>query len=141
MPAATLTSISTEIRLSAEMARYYADPYGFVMAAYPEGEEGTELEDQTGPDENQTRFLLDLGGTSQRAWLQRQRRRAADPHDRHQRPRNGQERHGGVDRQLDPFHAAGFHRHGHSRYLAPATKPHLGGIAILDQTLHHRPLV
>src|ERR1035438_1999471 len=61
MPAATLMSTRTEIRLSAEMARYYADPYGFVMAAYPWGEESTELEDQTGPDENQTRFLLDLG--------------------------------------------------------------------------------
>lgn len=57
----TRTSKTYETRLANDMSKYYADPYGFVMAAYPWGEKGTDLEDQTGPDENQTKFLLDLG--------------------------------------------------------------------------------
>jgi hypothetical protein len=33
------------------MAKYKDDPFGFVMAAYPWGVAGTELEHETGPDE------------------------------------------------------------------------------------------
>lgn len=49
------------VQLSEELAKYYADPLGFVLAAYPWGVKGGELENETGPDENQKRFLIDLG--------------------------------------------------------------------------------
>ena len=47
--------------LTMELARYYADPLGFVMMAYPWKQTGTELEHEKGPDENQKQFLIDLG--------------------------------------------------------------------------------
>jgi hypothetical protein len=47
--------------LTKELAHYNADPLGFVMMAYPWKQPGTELEHETGPDENQKQFLLDLG--------------------------------------------------------------------------------
>jgi hypothetical protein len=40
--------------------RFYDDPLRFVIWAYPWGEPG-ELEHETGPDDNQARFLRDLG--------------------------------------------------------------------------------
>lgn len=46
--------------LAEEAAKYYADPLGFVLWAYPWGEEGP-LRDLKGPDEWQRRFLADLG--------------------------------------------------------------------------------
>jgi hypothetical protein len=45
--------------LTKELAHYYANPLGFV--AYPWQQPGTELEHEKGPDENQKRFLIDLG--------------------------------------------------------------------------------
>lgn len=50
----------TELDLTDELARCYADPLRFVKVAYPWGEPG-ELEGETGPDEIQTEFLIDLG--------------------------------------------------------------------------------
>ena len=47
--------------LTLELARYYADPLGFVRFAYPWKQPGTELEHELGPDENQNQFLIDLG--------------------------------------------------------------------------------
>src|ERR1017187_4448385 len=47
--------------LTMELAHYFADPLGFVMMAYPWKQPGTELEHEKGPDENQKRFLIDLG--------------------------------------------------------------------------------
>ena len=49
--------------LQAELAaarKYYADPLGFVMWAFPWGEPGTPLEKEEGPDEWQKVFLQDL---------------------------------------------------------------------------------
>lgn len=43
------------------MADFYADPYGFVLAAYPWGEPDGPLADQVGPDEWQEKFLVALG--------------------------------------------------------------------------------
>ena len=43
------------------MAKYYADPLGFVLMAYPWGEKGRPLENEEGPDANQRQFLIDLG--------------------------------------------------------------------------------
>jgi hypothetical protein len=43
------------------IAAFYDDPLGYVHFAYPWGEEGTELHDETGPDVWQTEFLTNLG--------------------------------------------------------------------------------
>lgn len=53
--------ISPDLQLAEEIARFYDDPLGFVMFAYPWGEPGTALEHEEGPDENQKEFLRALG--------------------------------------------------------------------------------
>ena len=58
---ARVTSIDLERALADQIKSYYYDPLGFVMFAYPWGEPGTELEHETGPDEIQKQFLIDLG--------------------------------------------------------------------------------
>ena len=98
--------------LAKELAHYYADPLGFVMMAYPWKQPGTELEHEKGPDENQKRFLSDLGKeVAARAFngidpvmpiLM-----TADLGSRHR-----QKRHGRLDRGLDPVDASGLDRHG-----------------------------
>lgn len=50
----------TELQLAADIARFYADPLGFVMYAYPWGQPGL-LEHHSGPDVWQRDFLEDLG--------------------------------------------------------------------------------
>ncbi len=52
---------TTNMQLANEMAKYYADPLGFVLVAYPWGEKGGPLENEEGPDTNQEQFLIDLG--------------------------------------------------------------------------------
>ena len=47
-------------QLADEISKFYADPLGFVLFAYPWGELGP-LENETGPDDNQRSFLIDLG--------------------------------------------------------------------------------
>lgn len=49
-----------EAQLHDAVAEFYADPLGFVKFAFPWGEPGP-LQHKTGPDENQTAFLRDLG--------------------------------------------------------------------------------
>ena len=51
---------SYDTLLHEEVASYYADPLGFVLAMYPWGEPGL-LEHHPGPDTWQRAFLLDLG--------------------------------------------------------------------------------
>lgn len=51
---------STELQLADEVAKYYADPLGFVRFAYPWGEPGP-LQNYPGPDDNQIEFLTSLG--------------------------------------------------------------------------------
>jgi hypothetical protein len=53
---------SIDLKLANEVAAYYQNPYGFVMAMYPWGHQGTILERQEGPDGWQKDFLLELGG-------------------------------------------------------------------------------
>jgi hypothetical protein len=53
--------LNSDVQLANEMAKYYADPLGFVLAAYPWGQKGTPLENEDGPDANQRQFLSDLG--------------------------------------------------------------------------------
>ena len=56
-----MPTLTPDDLLTTELALYYANPLGFVMMAYPWGRPGTELEHEKGPDENQKRFLIDLG--------------------------------------------------------------------------------
>lgn len=56
---ATLTQ-SPDILLAEEVSKFYADPLGFVLFAYPWGEPGP-LENEQGPDDNQREFLNSLG--------------------------------------------------------------------------------
>lgn len=51
---------SANLQLAEEVAKYYADPYGFVRFAFPWGEPGM-LERESGPDEIQKEFLQSLG--------------------------------------------------------------------------------
>ena len=46
--------------LVAFLAGFSHDPYKFVMAAFPWGEKGTELERMSGPDEWQKHVLEDI---------------------------------------------------------------------------------
>lgn len=52
--------IDADLELANEIAKFYADPLGFVKFAYPWGEPGP-LAHSSGPDEWQTEFLRDLG--------------------------------------------------------------------------------
>lgn len=60
MSPATL-ELSPDLQLAQELSNFYDNPLGFVMFAYPWGQLGTELEHETGPDENQVEFLVSLG--------------------------------------------------------------------------------
>jgi hypothetical protein len=53
--------MEAEAALLDEMAQYYADPLGFVLAAYSWLEPGGELEKEIGPDSSQQQFLIDIG--------------------------------------------------------------------------------
>lgn len=50
---------SPELLLADEVSKFYADPLGFVLFAYPWGEPGI-LEHEIGPDDNQREFLQSL---------------------------------------------------------------------------------
>ena len=50
-----------EIALREQIAKFYADPLGFVLFAYPWGEPGTDLANQSGPDDWQRRILKRIG--------------------------------------------------------------------------------
>ncbi|WP_070988467.1 hypothetical protein [Halofilum ochraceum] len=56
-----LPQTAAERQLQEDVAGFYADPYGFVLYAYPWGEPGGWLEKESGPDEWQREFLTDLG--------------------------------------------------------------------------------
>ena len=53
--------MTSDLQLANEIAKYYADPLGFVLMAYAWGEKGSPLENEEGPDANQEQFLIDLG--------------------------------------------------------------------------------
>lgn len=56
-----LAKPSFDDELAEEVAKYYADPLGFVLAMYPWGEPGTVLADYQGPDKWQADFLRSIG--------------------------------------------------------------------------------
>jgi len=49
-----------DLQLADDVSRFYADPLGFVMWAYPWGQSGL-LEKHDGPDKWQREFLIELG--------------------------------------------------------------------------------
>lgn len=53
--------IAADVQLARAVSEYYDDPLGFVLCAFPWGVAGTELEGETGPDDNQREFLNSLG--------------------------------------------------------------------------------
>ena len=53
--------MTPDLQLAKELAKYYSEPLGFVLMAYPWGEKGGPLENEEGPDPNQQQFLIDLG--------------------------------------------------------------------------------
>src|ERR1035437_7852058 len=61
MTAEGTTPDSTGVQLIDEMAQYFADPLGFVLACFPWGEPGSELEHYPGPDNWQRRQLEEIG--------------------------------------------------------------------------------
>jgi hypothetical protein len=50
-----------EAEIANYMAKYYSDPFAFVMSAYPWGKPGTSLEKFQGPDQWQEDLLRDIG--------------------------------------------------------------------------------
>ena len=54
-------SPEAEAILTETIASFYDDPLGFVLYAFPWGVEGTELEDEPGPDVWQAQQLLRIG--------------------------------------------------------------------------------
>lgn len=58
---AVADSLTPLEELVEELAQYEFDPYGFVMFAYPWGEPGTLLENETGPDDWQISLLKRIG--------------------------------------------------------------------------------
>jgi hypothetical protein len=56
-----VTAQTAEAELEADVMRFYDDPYGFVLWAYPWGSD--ELEDAAGPDENQMIEMRKHDGT------------------------------------------------------------------------------
>lgn len=55
------TARSSDAELEDFVAQFILDPLGFVECCLPWGEPNTPLEHETGPDENQRQFLIDLG--------------------------------------------------------------------------------
>lgn len=54
-------AVNADVALAYEVAKYYADPLGFVLMAYPWGVKGGPLEQYPGPDVWQADFLKRLG--------------------------------------------------------------------------------
>jgi len=52
--------VNPELQVAEDLSRFYADPLGFVMYAYPWGQPGI-LEHHDGPDDWQRDFLIELG--------------------------------------------------------------------------------
>ena len=55
-----MTAHQANLELASDIARFYADPLGFVEYSYPWGEPG-QLADATGPDEWQRECLIEVG--------------------------------------------------------------------------------
>ena len=58
-----------EAFLQEKIATFHQDPLGFVNYAYPWGEAGTKLAEETGPDEWQVKILSDIGHALKHGWV------------------------------------------------------------------------
>lgn len=56
---------SAQLLLADEVSKFYDDPLGWVLFAFPWGEAGTSLEHEIGPDDNQREFLESLAAEVQ----------------------------------------------------------------------------
>jgi len=56
-----VAELSPDLQLAEELKQFYDDPYGYVLFAFPWGVPGTDLENESGPDDNQREFLVALG--------------------------------------------------------------------------------
>src|SRR5262252_4159038 len=54
-------ALPADLELADEVMQFLDDPLGFCLFAFPWGQKNTELENEPGPDEIQTQFLIDLG--------------------------------------------------------------------------------
>lgn len=54
-------SADVELALTRDIAQFYADPYGYVLYAFPWGVEGGALEAHDGPDQWQAQQLIGIG--------------------------------------------------------------------------------
>ncbi len=61
MSSAPVPVASVDAEFADFVGQFYADPLGFVLAAYPWGEANTPLAGESGPDDNQREFLTSLG--------------------------------------------------------------------------------
>lgn len=59
-PVTDVAPLAVSDEMVEAIAEFYDDPLGFVYFVFPWGEDGTELHDQTGPDEWQEEFLSKL---------------------------------------------------------------------------------
>ena len=58
-----------EKELQEEIGAFYQNSLGFVKFAYPWGEEGTPLEDETGPDDWQAKAFADIDHALKYGWV------------------------------------------------------------------------
>ncbi len=63
-------AVDIERQLQEEIAKFVNDPLGFVIFAYPWGEKGTPLENETGPDVWQEQVLKDIGHALTHGWVE-----------------------------------------------------------------------
>lgn len=73
-PGRPSAAATKELNLTDEIAHYIGDPLGFVKFAYPWGEPGTMLADETGPDTWQFDVLSYLGEEVRRAFREKESR-------------------------------------------------------------------
>lgn len=58
-----MPTTETDVQLAEFISQFRYDAYGFVMAAFPWGEEGTSLVNRTGPEKWQKKLLDDMSKT------------------------------------------------------------------------------
>ena len=121
-----------------DIAKFYADPLGFVLYAYPWGQPG--MLDHSGPDRWQREFLSELGAEVRKR-LRRGTSGSPDPDGHLQRSWRGQVGSvrlvGGLD-HVDPAASPG---HGHRDHLYPAGYENLGGNQAVDRPVRDAALV
>ena len=110
------SSATAELQLGGDVSKFYADPLGFVMYAYPWRRPGL-LQQHEGPDQWQRDFLIELGRQVKERSFDGMRACCADPHVRGLGPRHRQERFVRVGYSLDHVNSSAVARHSHREHL------------------------